>query len=145
MTPADDTAVSLRVVLAVDPGADIGAFTLLPADPTEALEYYENDVWQKLGYVEDTFVVHIADAISAWTNGRWPSQTHRVSRPTKEDREQLVYFVNMDADLIMRPAKAYQVEGDDVAEPKNFEEWFKDQFDPTEFLGDAAPYVKYTP
>jgi len=77
MTPADDTAVSLRVVLAVDPGADIGAFTLLPADPTEALEYYENDVWQKLGYVEDTFVVHIADAISAWTNGRWPSQTHR--------------------------------------------------------------------
>lgn len=131
--------------LRMAPHTDVGVFTLLPADPTEALEYFTNERWQRLAYVEDTFLVHIGDAVSVLTNGQWPSQLHRVSRPTEEDREQLVYFVNCDGNTLMKPAPRYMKQGDQQGEaesqsasdkPLNFEDWFMSKI-PDAFLVDG--------
>ncbi len=76
------------------------------------------------------------------TNG---FRTCRVSRPTEEDREQLVYFVNGDGHTLMKPAPRYMKQGDQEVEPRslaasdkplNFEDWFMSKI-PDAFLADG--------
>ncbi|XXH01868.1 hypothetical protein Hte_008230 [Hypoxylon texense] len=74
---------------------DYGAMTLLLQDDIGGLEVFHRPsaTWNPVPYVEDAFIVNIADMMERWTNGRYMSTLHRVISPvSNKDRYSVAFF-----------------------------------------------------
>eukprot|EP00958_Prasinococcus_capsulatus_P017188 scaffold1931_cov390-Prasinococcus_capsulatus_cf.AAC.2 len=109
--------------LRMAPHTDIGPITILPADPSESLEYWTSkgelacthghhlgvngEGWQRIAYSANTFLVHLGDCVDFWTNGAWPSQWHRVSQPIEAPRFSMPFFIRVNPDIPMEVLPRY--------------------------------------
>ncbi|KAG8628600.1 hypothetical protein KVT40_004473 [Elsinoe batatas] len=74
---------------------DFGAMTLLMQDDIGGLEVFHKptQTWHPVTPVRDAFVVNIGDMMERWTNGKYTSTLHRVTRPVSDkDRYSVVFF-----------------------------------------------------
>lgn len=78
---------------------DYGTLTLLMADPeVGGLEVQRPDgEWAPVVPVPGALVVNLGDAMARWTNDRWRSTLHRVSR-TDPRRQSIAFFHNANWD-----------------------------------------------
>lgn len=86
---------------------DHGTITLLAADGEPGLEVLREDgSWMTVSAPPDALVVNIGDLLVRWTNGRYVSTVHRVVSPTERDRYSIAFFVNPDADTVVKPLRS---------------------------------------
>ena len=86
------------------PHTDYGCFTILAQDEHGGLQVRtRNGQWIDATPLADTFVVNVADMLSLWSGGRWPSTPHRVVNRTSHERFSVPYFFDMDLDTCVSP------------------------------------------
>jgi isopenicillin N synthase-like dioxygenase len=90
---------------------DFGTLTILRAsDGIPGLQIQASGSWLAVPHVPDGFVINVADLMTRWTNGLWPSPVHRVDNPPPEyagrNRMTVPFFHNPAADAIVSPAPA---------------------------------------
>lgn len=93
------------VRLRMGPHTDKGPMTIIPSDPSEALEYLVGGTWHRVAHRPRTFLVHLGDAMAFWSRERWLSNWHRVGypQPGTGSRISMPHFLNMDHRMPMRP------------------------------------------
>ena len=84
---------------------DWGALTLLAQDDVGGLEVYCENKWVSAPYRDQCLLINVGDMLQLWTNGRYRSAPHRVTRPTLDDRDRysIAVFYNCDADASIDP------------------------------------------
>jgi isopenicillin N synthase-like dioxygenase len=82
---------------------DYGSITLLFQDDVGGLELRDaSDVWRGAPPIPGAIVVNAGDLMERWTNGRYRSTLHRVSRITGPvDRYAIAMFVDPDSDVLV--------------------------------------------
>lgn len=89
----------------VVPHTDSGAFTLLWQDSRGGLEIQDrNSCWLRAPVVEGTLIVNLGNIMQYWSADMFPAAPHRVMNVSAEDRYSIPFFVNPDADAVIRPA-----------------------------------------
>ena len=65
---------------------DVDLFTLLPAQNVDGLQVFnrENNKWIRLNAPRGTIILNTGDYMQRITNDRFPSTTHRVSKPMEQ-------------------------------------------------------------
>lgn len=94
------------------PHTDYGFITLLAQDDTGGLQVRATEEqgggWIDVPPIPDTFVVNVADILSHWTGGRWPSTPHRVmNNRDGRDRYSIPYFFDPAMDTVVSPILPY--------------------------------------
>ena len=94
------------------PHTDHGFLTLVSQDLTGGLEVLTRDSqWIPAVPIPDTFVLNVADMLSYWSGGRWPSTPHRVSLSAKE-RYSVAFFFDPTFETQVRPFPSLTRPGD---------------------------------
>ena len=95
------------------PHTDHGFITLVSQDLAGGLEVLSRDKqWIPAVPIPDTFVLNVADMLSYWSGGRWPSTPHRVSLSNKE-RYSIAFFFDPTFETQVRPFPSLTRPGDD--------------------------------
>ncbi len=95
------------------PHTDHGFLTLVSQDLTGGLEVLTRDKqWIPAVPIPDTFVLNVADMLSYWSGGRWPSTPHRVSLSNRE-RYSIAFFFDPSFETQVRPFQSLARPGDD--------------------------------
>ena len=103
--------------LGARPHTDTGTFTILLQDEHLGLEVADRDgEWMVVPPIPGTFVINIAEVMTAWTNGRFASARHRVINAYGADRYSAPFFVNPDYDALIAPLPGFV----DAAHPPAF-------------------------
>lgn len=94
------------------PHTDYGFMTLLAQDEIGGLQVRATDRqgggWIDVPYVPDSFVVNVADLLSYWSGGRWPSTPHRVlNNRSGRDRYSIPFFFDMAMETVVEPLHPY--------------------------------------
>lgn len=90
--------------IGVVPHSDSGGFTILWQDQHGGLEIQNmQGDWVKAPPVENTFVVNLGNIMQIWSNGLFPSTTHRVINRSNSDRYSIPLFVNPDQSAQIKP------------------------------------------
>ncbi len=113
--------------------SDYGTITLLATDREPGLELLRSDgTWTTVTAPPDALIVNLGDMLSRWTNGRYVSTVHRVISPTERHRYSMPFFVNPDADTVVKPVPSC-VDADHPAElePVTAREYLLSRFDDT--------------
>ena len=122
----DDPTVFLRllhypaVVDSIDtdeygsaPHTDHGYLTLVSQDLVGGLEILTRDKeWIPAAPIPDTFVLNVADMLSYWSGGRWPSTPHRVTLGKKE-RYSIAFFFDPNFETQVQPFPSLLQPGND--------------------------------
>lgn len=104
--------------LGARPHTDTGTFTILLQDENLGLEVTAPDGdWMVVPPIAGTFVINIAEVVTALTNGRFASARHRVVNAYGVDRYSVPFFVNPDYDAKVEPLPQFV----DRAHPAAFE------------------------
>ncbi len=75
------------------PHTDHGFITLVAQDARQGLEVRQpNGIWLAVEPQPHTFVLNVADILSLWSGGRWPSTPHRVTLSTTERYSAAFFF-----------------------------------------------------
>jgi isopenicillin N synthase-like dioxygenase len=91
-------------LLGARPHTDTGIFTILLQDEHLGLEVAdEAGEWLVMPPIPGTFVINIAEVMTALTNGRYASARHRVVNAYGADRYSVPFFVNPDYDAMVAP------------------------------------------
>jgi isopenicillin N synthase-like dioxygenase len=91
-------------MLGARPHRDTGIFTILLQDDNSGLEAADAaGEWMVVPPIPGTFVVNVADMMSALSNGRFVSALHRVINCYGEDRYSIPFFVTPDYDAMIEP------------------------------------------
>ena len=95
------------------PHTDHGFLTLVSQDFSGGLEVRTgNNEWIPAVPIPGTFVLNVADILSYWSGGRWPSTPHRVSLSTKE-RYSVAFFFDPAFETQVRPIPSLVQPGND--------------------------------
>jgi len=96
---------------------DFGALTLLLQDGHSGLQVLNqhNQAWVDVPPQEHAYVVNVGDMLEAWTSGAYKSNVHRVINTSGTDRYSIPFFLDGNADCVIKPldgssAKAFTVE-----------------------------------
>ena len=98
------------------PHTDYGFMTLLAQDDIGGLQVRATEKqslqlggdWIDVPFVTDSFVVNVADLLSYWSGGRWPSTPHRVlNNRSGKDRYSIPFFFDMSMETVVEPLHAY--------------------------------------
>ena len=91
-------------LLGARPHTDTGIFTILLQDEHLGLEVAdEAGEWLVVPPIPGTFVINIAEVMTALTNGRYASARHRVVTAYGAARYSVPFFVNPDYDAMVAP------------------------------------------
>jgi isopenicillin N synthase-like dioxygenase len=102
------------------PHTDYGCFTILAQDELGGLEVRtRSGQWIDATPLPDSFVVNVADMLSLWSGGRWPSTPHRVVNRSGHERFSVPYFFDMDLDTRVSPLRAALEDDRDSSEIAN--------------------------
>ena len=85
--------------------SDYGTVTLVFQDSVEGLEALVGGRWLTVPVVPGMVTVNVADLLSRWTNGVYPSPKHRVALPgakVKRSRYSAVFFYNPNSQVTVR-------------------------------------------
>ena len=75
------------------PHTDHGFITLVAQDARQGLEVRQpNGIWLAVEPQPHTFVLNVAEILSLWSGGRWPSTPHRVTLSTTERYSAAFFF-----------------------------------------------------
>ena len=97
------------------PHTDHGFLTLVCQDLAGGLEVLSRDKqWIPAVPIPDTFVLNVADMLSYWSGGRWPSTPHRVSL-SNQDRYSIAFFFDPTFETQVQPFPSLTRPGDDDA------------------------------
>lgn len=104
------------------PHTDYGFMTLLAQDDIGGLQVRataaQGGGWIDVPYIPDSFVVNVADLLSYWTGGRWPSTPHRVlNNRTGKDRYSIPFFFDMSMETVVEPLTPYAAGVTPIAGP----------------------------
>jgi isopenicillin N synthase-like dioxygenase len=96
---------------------DFGAITLLLQDGHSGLQVLNQFTkeWIDVPPREHAYVVNVGDMLEAWTSGAYKSNVHRVINTSGTDRYSVPFFLDGNADSVIRPldgshGKAFTVE-----------------------------------
>jgi len=99
------------------PHTDYGFMTLLAQDDIGGLQVRATEAqsvasggggWIDVPFVPDSFVVNVADLLSYWSGGRWPSTPHRVlNNRSGRDRYSIPFFFDMSMETVVEPLHPY--------------------------------------
>ena len=86
----------------IAPHTDANFLTFLAQSGMPGLQVRrDDDDWEDVPFVEDSFVVNTGDMLHRWTNGRYQSTPHRALPPVERHRYAIPYFFgpNLDAEI----------------------------------------------
>jgi isopenicillin N synthase-like dioxygenase len=75
--------------------------TILATDSSPGLQIYQNDSWQDVPAIPDTFIINLGDMLERWTNGRFKSTLHRVVSTSGKPRLSCACFFDPDFDTLV--------------------------------------------
>ncbi|MFK8079034.1 MAG: isopenicillin N synthase family dioxygenase [Granulosicoccus sp.] len=87
----------------VAPHTDFGCLTLL-LQLTPGLEVLCGEQWIPAPPIEGTLVVNIGDLLARWSDGRLPSNVHRVRNESPEERYSIAVFHDPNPTVSISPA-----------------------------------------
>lgn len=114
------------------PHTDYGFLTLLSQDAVGGLQVRVPDSmgggWIDVPYLENAFVVNVADLLAHWTGGRWKSTPHRVmNNRSGRDRYSVPFFFDPSMDTVVRPIGV--AENDHRADGRSYGAYVMERFD----------------
>lgn len=84
---------------------DFGAITLLLQDGNSGLQVLNQDTdeWVNVPPNMDSYVVNVGDMLHIWTAGAYKSSVHRVINTSGTDRYSVPFFLDGNADCVIKP------------------------------------------
>ncbi|KAJ9616901.1 hypothetical protein H2200_000621 [Cladophialophora chaetospira] len=84
---------------------DFGAITLLLQDGHSGLQVLNQFTkeWVDVPPQEHAYVVNVGDMLEAWTSGTYKSNVHRVINTSGTDRYSIPFFLDGNADCVIKP------------------------------------------
>lgn len=95
---------------AVGDHTDFGCVSILLQEKgTKGLEvwYPPTESWVPVPVVENAYVINMGDTMHRWTAGHYRSARHRVVNYSKAERNSVVFFLNGDLILKIKPLDGF--------------------------------------